>query len=463
MPLSDRPFHAGYGNDTGQPNIGDYIQAVAQNGALSAVWAGTPPLVGFADGEPASKSLTVPDMYYKRLAAGSTRISAALGTVTFADTGGSLGANGSIDPGEQVSFTLPLRNYVTNPLMASTLTGVSATLSTSTPGVLITQSGSAYPNLAGGTAYSNNTTAFAVAIGNTFVPGTYIDFTLTVTSAQGSTTLPFTQATGSPLATTLLSENFNAGIPGTWSQVHVGGNNTVQWTTRSLSLGPSPAAFGSAAAYHTNANNGLSGIHTRWERLLSSTFNVPSNAEYVTVDFDLAYDLEEEPSMNVLAYDGLVLRVNDVTPGRITRFVAAEAFAEQFKTGTGNFYPRRLLRTDLAGYFQDLSAWSGNSRAAGGGADANGFRHVHLKLPGMAGSSALLSFEFTQDDSFTCTSPRPGDTCGVLVDNVDVQSAVSKKPINVTVTSTVNPSAPGQGVVFTATVTTAGGTFPTDG
>src|SRR2546427_6129767 len=37
MPLSDRPFHAGYGNDTGQPNIGDYIQAVAQNGALSEI------------------------------------------------------------------------------------------------------------------------------------------------------------------------------------------------------------------------------------------------------------------------------------------------------------------------------------------------------------------------------------------------------------------------------------------
>src|SRR5712691_9478193 len=461
MPLSDRPFHAGYGNDTGQPNIGDYIQGVAQNGAFSAVWPGTPPLVGFADGEPASTSMTVPDMYYKRVAAGTTRISAALGTVAFSDTGsGSLGANGSIDPGEQVTFTLPLRNYVTNPLMASTLTGVSATLSTSTPGVLVTQSGSAYPNLAGGTAYTNNTSLFVVSIGNNFTPGTHIDFTLAVTSAQGSTSLPFTQATGSPLVTTLLSENFNAGIPGTWSQVHVGGNNTVQWTTRSLSLGPSPAALGSAAAYHANANDGLASTHTRWERLLSSTFAVPGNAEYVTVDFDLAYDLEEEPSMNVLAYDGLVLRVRDLTAGRQTRFVAAEAFAEQFTTGTSNFYPRRLLRTDLAGYFQDLSTWSGNSRPGG---DANGFKHVHLKLPGMAGSSAQLSFEFTQDDNFTCTSPRPGDACGVLVDNVVVQSVVSKKPTNVTLTSSVNPSSPGQNVIFTATVTAADGTFATDG
>jgi hypothetical protein len=33
-PLSERPFHAGWGNDTGQPNLGDYNQAVAQAGTL---------------------------------------------------------------------------------------------------------------------------------------------------------------------------------------------------------------------------------------------------------------------------------------------------------------------------------------------------------------------------------------------------------------------------------------------
>jgi hypothetical protein len=472
MPLSDRPFHAGYGNDTGQPNLGDYIQGVAQNGAFSAVWAAAPPLVRFDDGNctgcsPQSLSMTVPDMYYKRVAAGTTRISAALGTVAFTDSGGGpLGGNGFIDPGEQVSFTVPLRNYVTNPLMASTLTGVSATLSTSTAGVLVTQSGSAYPNLPGGTAYSNNTTAFVVSVGSTFVPGTHIEFSLAVTSAQGSTTLPFTIATGSPLATTLLSENFDASssLPVGWSAVHVGsaGPTAVPWTTRTLSLGPSPSVI-SRAAFHIDANDGGGFAPTRWERLLSSPFLVPANSEYVTVDFDVAYDLEEESRLNVLAYDGLVLRLQDVTSGRMSRFVAAEAFAEEFKTALSNFYPRRLLQHDFGNnsYLEDLSAWSGNSRA--GNAEPNGYRHVHLKLPGMAGSTAKLSFDYTQDDGFDCTSPRPGDACGVLVDNVVVQSVVSKQPTNVTVTSNINPSSPGQAVTFTATVTTANGTFPTDG
>ena len=65
-PLTDRPFHAAYGNDRGQPNIGDYNQAVAQGGELFAVWAGTIP-VGFTDGQPLSGSMTTPDIFFKRV------------------------------------------------------------------------------------------------------------------------------------------------------------------------------------------------------------------------------------------------------------------------------------------------------------------------------------------------------------------------------------------------------------
>lgn len=257
-PLTDRPFHAGYGNDTGQPNLGDYNQAVARSGELFAVWAGNPPLVGFADGQP-SRSMTVPDMSFARVTLSSTRISASLGAVSFNDAGtGALAGNGAIDPGEIVTFSLPLKNYVTNALNAAAITGVNATLSSSTGGVMVTQSTSAYPNLpAGGTAA--NTVGFGVAVGSSFVPGTTLDFTLNVTSAQGTADLVFSQATGSPLATTILSQDFNGvaagALPAGWSSVHVGGNNTVAWTTSTLSLGAAPAAI-SNAAFHTNANDG---------------------------------------------------------------------------------------------------------------------------------------------------------------------------------------------------------------
>ena len=63
-PLSDVNFQAGWGNDTGQPNLGDYNQAVAKDGELFAVWAQSK-LVGFTDGQP-DLSMTTPDVYFKR-------------------------------------------------------------------------------------------------------------------------------------------------------------------------------------------------------------------------------------------------------------------------------------------------------------------------------------------------------------------------------------------------------------
>ena len=41
-PISRRPFHAGYGNDTGQPNLGDYVGSTTNGASLLASWASTP-------------------------------------------------------------------------------------------------------------------------------------------------------------------------------------------------------------------------------------------------------------------------------------------------------------------------------------------------------------------------------------------------------------------------------------
>jgi len=72
-----------------------------------------------------------------------------------------------------------------------------------------------------------------------------------------------------------------------------------------------------------------------------------------------------------------------------------------------------------AAYFEDMSVWAG---------DSHGSRHVRLRLPGMAGSTAQLRFEFTQDAIGTCADVRPGHTCGVSVDNVVVTSVVPVAP-----------------------------------
>lgn len=411
-PLTGRPFHGGYGNDTGQPNLGDYIGCTARSGALFATWAGTPPVVSFVDGQPTS-SFTVPDFVFGRRTAGNAAI--ALGTVTLTDSGG----NGFIDPAETVSFQLPLRNMVTNAATAPvTFTSVSATVTTSTPNVTVLQGTRAYPDIAPG-ATATNALAFTVQVGAGFVPGTRIDFTLAVTAAQGATTLLFTQNTGTPVAATIFSENFDGTAPGSlppgWVATHAGGNNTVPWTTNNAFAGTS-----SNGLFHINANDGLSRDHTRFERVATPNITIPANAEYVTLDFDIAYDLEDAPDFNVLAYDGATLRITDFTAGHFARANLVEAFAESITTGTSFHFPKHLPRSSSAAYFQDMSVWSG---------DSGGFKHVSMRLPGMAGTTVQLRFDFTQDSGGTCTDVRPTHTtCGVLIDNIVMKSVTSALP-----------------------------------
>jgi hypothetical protein len=418
LPLTDRPFHAGYGNDTGQPNLGDYNQAVAQNGELFVVWAGSPNEVLFADGQPTSASFTVPDIYFKRVSTAKTALS--LGNVTFTESGG----NGKIDIGDQVNLQLPLRNYVTNPLSASTISGIIGVLSTTTPGVNIIQANSAYPDIAAGTT-AGNSANYVLQILPSFVAGTHIELALNVSGSQGSATLLSTLSTGTPNATTFFSENFNStaagSLPVGWSNQHGGGANTVSWTTNNTLFGTA-----SNAAFHQNANDGVGGTGNpiRTERLLSPQVIVPTGADYVTLDFDVAYDTEDDPAFNIQAFDGLVFRFVDFSPGGIARNVLAESFAEEFTTGTFQHYPKHLPRSSNTAYFQDMSVWAG---------DSAGFKHVHMKLPGMAGSTIQLRWEFTQDSSATCANVRPGHTCGVMVDNVVLQGVTAAQPTTLTV------------------------------
>ena len=90
-----------------------------------------------------------------------------------------------------------------------------------------------------------------------------------------------------------------------------------------------------------------------------------------------------DPHFNVLAYDGFLLRIADLTEGHTLRSVLAEAFEEEMTTGDLQHYPKHLPRSGSRAYFQDMSAWAG---------DSQGLKHVHMKLPGMAGSTAQLRF-----------------------------------------------------------------------
>jgi hypothetical protein len=134
---------------------------------------------------------------------------------------------------------------------------------------------------------------------------------------------------------------------------------------------------------------------------------------------DVCTDTEDDPNYNILAYDGFFLRITDLTAGRILRSNLVETFADEFTTGSIQSMPKHEPRNSDANYFPngDMSMWAGFS---------NGPQHVHLRLPGMAGSTVQLRFEFAQDSGGICTDVRPTHTdCGVSVDNIVVRSVTA--------------------------------------
>jgi hypothetical protein len=314
FPLTKTPFKAGWGNDTGQPNLGDYNQGIAMGNKLLAVWAGTFQ-VGFSDGQP-STSLSVPDIFFQR-------------------------APGFSDP-----VDLPV-------------------------------SAGMHPA--------------PKSFDNTFLVGKKV------------------------MVTPLLEEKFDEPnlTPGTlppgWIAAHGAGANVVPWVTSSAFCGAT-----SNAAFHQEQEDGpANGSPSRWERLISPAFAVPADSDLVTMDFDVCYDTEDDPNFNILAYDGFFLRVTDVTSGHTLRSVLAEAFEKEFTTGRIQHYPKHFPRSGDPAYFEDMSAWSG---------DSQGLQHVHMEFPGMEGTTAQLRFEYAQDVIGTCVDVRPGHSCGVSIDNIEVRS-----------------------------------------
>jgi hypothetical protein len=179
-PLSERPWHAGYGNDLSQPNIGDYNEGTSKKGKLCAVYAETHP-VGFTDGEPGSVQFSVPAPVVKRVKPVffGEDVTVQVGPVTFEDTG----ADGAINPSEIVLVKAPLVNYVTNPLNAAPLEGLLASMTTTTPGVSVILGFSPYPRLAPGESKPNDV-PFILATSSTFVPGTAIELELQVVAER---------------------------------------------------------------------------------------------------------------------------------------------------------------------------------------------------------------------------------------------------------------------------------------
>jgi hypothetical protein len=342
-----------------------------------------------------------------------TPASLRLADVTLADACAA-GQNARLDPGETGLLTFSLRNYVANvhdsPI---TYTGVSATLSSPTPGVSVVVGQQGYGPIAPLAAVSD-ATPFKIALDPGFVPGTDVDLLLTVHTDQGVTRLPQRLHTGTPgTAVTLINENFDGvaapALPAGWSSVKQSGS-TVPWITSTTV--PGIGAGASQAAFHSNTGT------ANWNRLFSPSVTVPTpnpGEQFdVALDFDIAVALESEPSQQIKAYDGCFLQLHDLTGGSYAvRSIYASAFADAFDTGTNKGYSHRLAKNPISGT-PSVDAWSGSTQ---------GQKHVSMRFPGqgMAGHTIQLRFEFIEDANGTCTGAGLTGPCGVAVDNVVLQ------------------------------------------
>ncbi len=101
----------------------------------------------------------------------------ALGATTVTEAAGD--NDGFPEPCERLNYTFRLDN-----IGAANATAVSAALTSSTPGVVITPASAAYPNINAG-ANATNATPFNVVLPCTLACGTTVNFTLTVTYTGG--------------------------------------------------------------------------------------------------------------------------------------------------------------------------------------------------------------------------------------------------------------------------------------
>ncbi|WP_437310156.1 hypothetical protein [Sorangium sp. So ce388] len=451
VPISDRPFHAGHGNDISRQNLGERIGGVALAGELYSVFSVTGPAPRFDEGQPASTSMRASNIQLDALDEFVRVPPLRVAGARIADPACGDLANEHIDPGELVEVGVYLENYLANPVSGrTTLSGITATLATETPSVTIVRPSATYPEL-DPLRVAASDAPFLLSTARDFNPGAPIDLTLTVRSDQGIIELPVQLETGTPgTADVLLREDFDAAsapaLPAGWQSVRAGGSasSASTWVV-SQTLTP-----GNNAAFHDEQRT------TVHAALVLPAVTIPESSEnsHITLDFDLTYALEDDPQKLVQAFDGLTLRVEDLTAGAAPRAVLAEAFAERIMTGALHHFPKHLPALDDPEYLADQSVWSGSS---------DGSKRVSIRFPGegLRGRTVQLRFDYTQDDSKICTDAGHPGPCGVAIDNVvlaavPVVSGACGADLAITLADAPDPVAPGAQLTTTISVANEG-------
>ncbi|HET6347743.1 MAG TPA: FlgD immunoglobulin-like domain containing protein [Candidatus Krumholzibacteria bacterium] len=432
--LSDAPFHAEAGNTTSQPNLGDYIQCVSDGGTLYSAFGKT---------DLRSWTTYSPDAYVD-ISPGTGEGPAPLVINSYAlvDTGCTT-ANGFIEPGETIGLTLELRNTGD----CGGTGNVFATLTTTTPGITITTDQATFPGLPSLNSTSQNSPAFEFTVDPGVPCGTVIDFVIDyVTDFFGPGSLPFEGVlrVGHPVATVLLSENFDGvtapALPAGWMTNTLAGA-VNPWVT-STTFAPS----GPNAAFCADIGN------TSLNELRSPMLAIPAGTDIVRVELDETHNMEINTERQ--AWDGGLMRIQI---GGGTRYLSGAIGDMQ------PFYQWQMLRQQSSDQpLQDLACWSDNITPLQS--------HCQLDLPDLGGESINVLFDVSTDTSV-------GTATGLFIDNVvvtaidyqcacgDPTAVAGARPRFDRVTVTPNPFNPETAIRFTlpASTTVTAAIYSVDG
>ena len=167
--------------------------------------------------------------------------SAAFDSKTVTDScpsGGPGNGNGIVERGEDITMPVTIRNNG-----AVTLTGISATLTTTTPDITIFRGSATFPDMATSSTSTSNAPHFGFSVGPTVPCGTDIAFNLVIHTAQGNFNGSFTVKVGAEgtATTTYTSTDVPKPVPdsnttGNTSALTVTDTHTVSKVTVKMSM-----------------------------------------------------------------------------------------------------------------------------------------------------------------------------------------------------------------------------------
>jgi hypothetical protein len=204
------------------------------------------------------------------------------------------GGDGILDAGEDATLAVT----VTNPGSAAA-TGVTGTLTTTLPGITITQATASFTNVPGGGSGTSLPPHFRFSVGTGIACGTAIPFALHMTSAQGSWDTPFTVLVGQSSSGTpqvVVNESFDGTTfpPAGWTQADTSGT-AGNWARSTGTVHPTGGGTHSGAGLaYFNSYTSSSGSATRLYR--TGGFSIPSSATAASVSFWMYHDTHSTTS-----------------------------------------------------------------------------------------------------------------------------------------------------------------------